>query len=96
MTSSSEQQLIASQKFRTMVLAQNDLNQNLPKVPSVLSTLKFEKHHLLLQLQLQSSDACQTSLSQGFPGGSVVKDPSANTGVMGLIPGLGGFHMLWN
>ena len=25
----------------------------------------------------------------GFPGGSVVKNPSANAGDMGLIPGLG-------
>ena len=26
---------------------------------------------------------------QGFPGGSAVKNPSVNTGTMGLIPGLG-------
>ena len=26
---------------------------------------------------------------QGFPGGSVVKNPPANTGDMGLTPGLG-------
>ena len=35
----------------------------------------------------------------GFPGGSVVKNPSANagdTGNVGLIPGLGRFHMLWD
>ena len=28
--------------------------------------------------------------SMGFPGGSVVKNPPANAGDMGLIPGLGG------
>ena len=28
----------------------------------------------------------------GFPGGSVVKNPSANAGDMGLIPGLGRSH----
>uniref|UniRef100_A0A8C9BU91 SKP1 component POZ domain-containing protein n=1 Tax=Phocoena sinus TaxID=42100 RepID=A0A8C9BU91_PHOSS len=28
-----------------------------------------------------------------FPGGAVVKNPPANAGHMGLIPGLGGSHM---
>ena len=31
----------------------------------------------------------------GFPGGPVVKNPPANAGDMGLIPGLGKSHMLW-
>ena len=31
---------------------------------------------------------------QGFPGGSVVKNPPANAGDMGLIPDLGRFHVL--
>ena len=30
-----------------------------------------------------------------FPGGSVVKNPPANAGDMGLIPGLGRSHMPW-
>ena len=30
----------------------------------------------------------------GFPGGSVVKNPPANAGDMGLTPGPGRFHML--
>ena len=29
---------------------------------------------------------------KGFPGGSVVRNPSANSGDMGFIPLLGGFH----
>ena len=29
-----------------------------------------------------------------FPGGAVVKNPPANAGDMGLIPGLGRSHML--
>ena len=29
----------------------------------------------------------------GFPGGSVVKNPPANAGDKGLIPGLGRFHV---
>ena len=33
---------------------------------------------------------------QGFPGGSVVKNPPANAGNMGSIPGPGRFHMLWD
>ena len=32
----------------------------------------------------------------GFPGGSVVKNPSANAGDTGSIPDLGKFHMPWN
>ena len=30
---------------------------------------------------------------QDFPGGAVVKNPSANAGDTGLIPGRGRFHM---
>ena len=32
--------------------------------------------------------------SKGFPGGPVVKNPPANAGDMGLIPGPGRSHML--
>ena len=32
---------------------------------------------------------------EGFPGGSVKKNLPANAGDMGLIPGLGRFHMSW-
>ena len=31
--------------------------------------------------------------TQDFPGGSVVKNPPANVGDTGLIPGPGRFHM---
>ena len=31
-----------------------------------------------------------------FPGGTVVKNLSANAGDMGSIPALGRFHMLWS
>ena len=31
-----------------------------------------------------------------FPGGAVVKNPPANAGDMGLIPGLGRSHMPWS
>ena len=33
---------------------------------------------------------------QGFPGGSVVKNPPANAGDIGSIPSLGRFHTPWN
>ena len=33
-------------------------------------------------------------MQEGLPGGSVVKNPSANAGDTGLIPGLGRSHML--
>ena len=32
----------------------------------------------------------------GFPGGTVVKNPPANAGDMGLSPGLGRSHMPWS
>ena len=32
----------------------------------------------------------------GFPGGSVVKNPPANAGDMGLSPGPGRSHMPWS
>ena len=31
-----------------------------------------------------------------FPGGTVVKNPPANAGNMGSIPGLGRSHMPWS
>ena len=34
--------------------------------------------------------------SEGFPGGSVVKNPPANAGDTGLIPGSGRSHVLRN
>ena len=40
-----------------------------------------------------------SSLQKGewdFPGGPVVKNPPANVGDMGSIPGLGRSHMLWD
>ena len=34
--------------------------------------------------------------ARDFPGGAVVKNPPANTGDPGSIPGLGRSHMLWS
>ena len=33
---------------------------------------------------------------EGFPGGSVVKNPPASAGDTGSFPGLGGSHMPWS
>ena len=38
----------------------------------------------------------KNSAIKGFPGGSVVKNPFANTGNTGLIPDLGRSYMLWS
>ena len=35
-------------------------------------------------------------LLRDFPGGTVVKNPPANAGDMGLSPGPGRAHMLWS
>ena len=40
------------------------------------------RHDLVTEVQQQQS------FIKGFPGGSVVKNPPANAGDMGLIPGL--------
>ena len=42
-----------------------------------------------------SSILClKNSMDRAFPGGSVIKNPSANAEDTGLIPGPGRFHML--
>ena len=38
--------------------------------------------------QPQADDTQWLSMSEGFPGGSVVKNPTENAGVIGSIPGL--------
>ena len=38
----------------------------------------------------------QKTVTLGFPGGSVIKNPSASAGGTGSIPGLGRSRMLWD
>ena len=38
----------------------------------------------------------EKNLFRDFPGGAVVKNPPANAGDTGSIPGPGGSHMLWS
>ena len=40
--------------------------------------------------------SCIKKDEQDFPGGTVVKNPPANAGDMGLIPGPGRSHVLWS
>jgi len=35
-------------------------------------------------------------VARGFPGGSVVKNPPANAGDTGSVPGQGRSHMAWS
>ena len=49
---------------------------------------------LLIWVPLGKDQQEQRNPVAGFPGGSVVKNPPADAGDMGLIPGLGGSHML--
>ena len=46
--------------------------------------------------KLQKIFIWKTYQSWDFPCGALVKNPPANTGDTGLIPGLGGSHMPWN
>ena len=48
---------------------------------------KKKKCHLENLLKMATLD---------FPGGTVVKNPPANAGDMGLSPGLGRSHILWS
>ena len=44
----------------------------------------------------QASTIKKNNQHRGFPRGSVVKNPPANAGVTGSIPGPGRSHMLWS
>ena len=57
---------------------------------SVLSEQLLYSHHLSLHSFL---DTAAKPPCQGFPGGSVVKNPPANAGDTASIPGLGRSHM---
>ena len=52
-----------------------------------------ELKSLLLKVKEDSEKAGLKLNIQGFPGGSVVKNPPASTGNSGSTPGLGRFHM---
>ena len=41
-------------------------------------------------------DYISIKLSEDFPGDPVVKNPPADAGEMGLIPGLERLHVLWD
>ena len=46
-------------------------------------------------MELTSCHRYIKNTSTGLPGGSVVKNLPTNAGNMGLIPGLGRYHILW-
>ena len=50
----------------------------------------FFENHLIVHLQWVSI------MVWDFPGGTVDKNPPANAGDTGSIPGLGRFHMVWS
>ena len=56
------------------------------------------KRHLLLGRKAMTNQRqhIQKQRYQGFLGGSVVKNPSANVEDMNLIPAAGRFHMPWS
>ena len=47
-----------------------------------------------LSLREKSNDLLY--IGRDFPAGAVDRNPLANAGDTGLIPGLGKFHMLWS
>ena len=69
--------------------------------------LSIQRTHTLKKVQFKSGrELEQTFFQRGcadgkqahkdFPGNLIVKNPTANAGDMGLIPGPGRFHMLWD
>ena len=50
-------------------------------------------HSLRLPSQSRVCNPSSRKSSWGFPGGAVVKNPTANAGGMGSSPGLGRSHM---
>ena len=51
----------------------------------------------LMQLIIKKmNNPTKTTVSRGFPGGPVVKNPPANTGDTGSIPGPGRSHRPWD
>ena len=42
---------------------------------------------------MRATSGCLKTYTRGFPGGTVVKNPSANAGDTGSSPGLGRSHM---
>ena len=57
------------------------------------SQLIFNKSVQVIQWR---NNSFSTNGAGDFPGGAVVKNPPANAGDTGFIPGLGRSHMPWN
>ena len=65
-------------------------------LPSLFTTLSYElKDTFMSKQDTFLNSIFFLMLLQGFPGGSVVKNPPANPGGVGLISGPGSFHMWW-
>ena len=71
-----------------VTLAMCDLGQGLSRQPWLQMTC--------MVLNISSDVVRIKNKSQGFPGGSVVKNLPANEGDMGSIPGLERALMLWS
>ena len=69
------------------------------KQPSMWRFFYFPNSWLLNVYQHTTGELiswCQESGDSDFSGGLVIKNPPANAGTVGLIPGLGRSHMLQN
>ena len=60
------------------------------------SYLAYTKNFIARQFFKSPIKKLVKELQQGFPGGSVVKNWSANAGDTGSIPGPGSSNMLWS
>ena len=85
---------LAEKGFRSVhALSPSDLSSRQNALYCEWDANEIEPSGNRLQLRHVTFRSELNSDSLGFPGGSVVKNPPANAGDMGLIPGLGKSHM---
>ena len=64
-------------------------------VEAILRKLKFKVYNILSRT-MKNQKKKKNHIGGYFPGGAVVRNPSANAGDMGSSPGPGGSHMAWS
>ena len=65
-------------------------------VKSVISYHFLKEKSMLYTPKIFNTQLLKNKKGQGFPGGTVVKNPPANAGDTGSSPGPGRSHMPWS
>ena len=80
---------IGSLSLLQPILLTQESNQSLLHCRRILYHLSYQGIHIIRDMQIKTS-------MKGFPGSSVVKNPPANAGDMGLISDPWRSHMTWS